>query len=108
MLQCYSGDAQELFRPELESLELDYPEMHSRTTEESRVATQGDHALSVLCQFVVHGLPPDKFHVPTVLIFTHAGMSWQYVMVFCTTPSGRHSHAVTVYYGKKTLRSPPG
>ena len=67
VLQSYSGDAQELFRAELESLELDYPEMHSRTIEEIRVATQGDRTLSALCQFVAHGLRPDKFHFTTVL-----------------------------------------
>ena len=56
MFQCYSGDPLwGMFRAELESLELDSPEMHSSTLEEIRVATQGDHALSVLCQLVALG-----------------------------------------------------
>ena len=67
VFQCYSGDAQELFRAELESLELDSPEIQPSTLEEIRVATQGDRTLSALCQFVAHGWPPDKSHVPTVL-----------------------------------------
>ena len=68
MFQCYSGDLLwGMFRAELESLELDSSEMYSSTLEEIRVATQGDHALSVLCQFVALGWQPDKFHVPTVL-----------------------------------------
>ena len=67
VFRCYSGDAQELFRAELESLELVSPEIQPSTLEEIRVATQGDRTLSALCQFVAHGWPPDKSHVPTVL-----------------------------------------
>ena len=48
VFQCYSGDTQELLRAELESLELNSPEMQSSTLEEIRVATQGDRMLSVL------------------------------------------------------------
>ena len=65
--QCYLGDAQELFRAEPKSLELDCPEMHSSTLEEIRVVTQGDRTLSGLSKFVAHGWPPEKSHVPAVL-----------------------------------------
>ena len=41
--------------------------MQPSTLEEIRVATQGDRMLSVLCQFVAHGWPAEKSHVPTVL-----------------------------------------
>ena len=66
MFHCYFGDTQELFRAELESLKLGSSDMQPSTLEEIRVATQGDNALSVLCQFVAHGWPPDKSHVPIV------------------------------------------
>lgn len=65
----YSGNTQELFRAELESLELDFREMQPSTLGEIRVATQGDRTLSVLCQFVALGWPTDKSHVPTVLLY---------------------------------------
>ena len=67
MFQYYSGDAQDLFKAEIESVDLDSPEMQPSIFEEIRVATQGDRTLSVLCQFVGHGWPPDKSYVPTVL-----------------------------------------
>ena len=44
----------ELFRAELEDLELDSPEMLPSTIEEIRVATKGDPKLSVLCEFSPH------------------------------------------------------
>lgn len=42
----------ELFRAELENLELNSPEMLPSTIEEIRVSTKGDLTLSVLCEFM--------------------------------------------------------
>ena len=67
VFQCYFGDTKELFRAELEALESNSPVMQLSTFEKIRLATQGDCALSVLCEFVAHVWPPDKSHVPTVL-----------------------------------------
>ena len=44
----------ELFRAELENLELDSPEMLPSTIEEIRGVTKGDPTLSVLCEFSPH------------------------------------------------------
>ena len=67
VFQCYLGDTKELFSAELDFLELDSLEMQPTTLEEIRVATQGDRTLSVFCQFVAHGWPPDKSHVSAVV-----------------------------------------
>ena len=57
----------ELFRAELENLQLDSTEMLPSTIEGIRVPTKSNPTLSVLCEFVTQGWPPDKSRVPTGL-----------------------------------------
>ena len=67
VFQCNSEDALEMFRVELEIMELDSPDMYPSTLEEIKAATEADPTLSVLCEFVAHGWPSDKSLVPTAL-----------------------------------------
>ena len=67
VFQCNSEDALEVFRVELETMELDSPDMYPSTLEEIKAETEADPTLSVLCMFVAHGWPSDKSHVPTAL-----------------------------------------
>ena len=60
-------NSQEMFRVELESLDLDSPEMYPSTVEEIKVETKADPTLSILCEFVAHGWPSDKSQVPTAV-----------------------------------------
>ena len=65
VFQCNSEDALEMFRVELETMELDSPDMYPSTLEEIKAETEADPTLSVLCMFVAHGWPSDKSQVPT-------------------------------------------
>ena len=67
VFQCNSEDAQEMFRVELETMDLDSPNMYPSTLEEIKAETEADPTLSVLCTFVAHGWPSDKSQVPTAL-----------------------------------------
>ena len=67
VFQCDAEDTQEMFRVELETLELDSPEMYPSTIEAIKAETKVDSTLSVLCEFVAHGWPSDKSQVPTTL-----------------------------------------
>ena len=67
VFQCDPEDNHEMFRVELEALELDSPEMYPSTLEEVKAETKADPTLSVLCEFVAHGWPSDKSQVPTAL-----------------------------------------
>ena len=60
VFQCNSEDALEMFRVELESMELDSRDMYPSTLEEIKAETKADPTLSVLCMFVAHGWPSDK------------------------------------------------
>lgn len=64
---CNSGDALDMFRVELETMELDSPNMYPNTLEEIKAETEADPTLSVLCAFVAHGWPSDKSQVPSAL-----------------------------------------
>ena len=55
VFQCNSEDALEMFRVELEIMELDSPDMYPSTLEEIKAATGADPTLSVLSAFVAHG-----------------------------------------------------
>ena len=59
--------ALELFRVELETMELDSPEMYPSTLEEIKAETRADPTLSVVREFVAHGWPSNKSQVPTAL-----------------------------------------
>ena len=67
VFQCDPENSQEVFRVELESLDLDSPEMYPSTIEEIKVETKADPTLSILCEFVAHGWPSDKSQVPTAV-----------------------------------------
>lgn len=67
VFQCNSEDAVEMFRVELETMELDSPDMYPSTLEEIKAETEADPTLSVLCAFEAHGWPSDKSQVPTAL-----------------------------------------
>ena len=67
VFQCDLEDSQEVFRVELESLDLDSPEMYPNTIEEIKVETKADPTLSILCEFVAHGWPSEKSQVPTAV-----------------------------------------
>ena len=67
VFQCNSGDALDMFRVELETMELDSPNMYPNTLEEIKAETEADPTLSVLCAFVAHGWPSDKSQVPSAL-----------------------------------------
>ncbi|XP_068717040.1 uncharacterized protein [Montipora capricornis] len=67
VFQCNSENALETFRVELETMELDSPNMYPSTLEAIKAETEADHTLSVLCAFVAHGWPSDKSQVPTAL-----------------------------------------
>ena len=67
VFQCNSGDALDMFRVELETMELDSPNMYPNTLEEIKAETEADPTLLVLCAFVAHGWPSDKSKVPTAL-----------------------------------------
>ena len=67
VFQCDPGDSQEVFRVELESLDLDSPEMYPGTIEELKVEMKADPTLSILCEFVAHGWPSDESQVPTAV-----------------------------------------
>ena len=67
VFHCNSEDALEMFRVELETMELDSPDMYPSTLEEMKAETEADLSLSVLCMFVAHGWPSDKSQVPTAL-----------------------------------------
>ena len=67
VFQCNSEDALEMFWVELETMELDSPDMYPSTLEEIKAETKADPTLSVLCMFVAHGWPSDKSQVPTAL-----------------------------------------
>ena len=55
VFQCDPENSQEVFRVELESLDLDSPEMYPSTIEEIKDETKADPTLSILCEFVAHG-----------------------------------------------------
>ena len=55
------------FRADLENLELDSPDMLPSTIKEIRVVTKADPRMSLLCEFVAQGWPPDKSRVPAAL-----------------------------------------
>ena len=66
--QCFEpGDPPEMFRVELETLELDSFDMNPSTLQGINVETKADPVLSTLCEFAAHGWPPDKSQVPTAL-----------------------------------------
>ena len=67
VFQCNLEDALEMCRVELETMELDSPDMYPSTLEEIKAETEPDPTLSVLCMFVAHGWPSDKSQVPTAL-----------------------------------------
>ena len=67
VFQCNSGDALDMFRVELETMEFDSPNMYPNTLEEIQAETEADPTLLVLCAFVAHGWPSDKSKVPTAL-----------------------------------------
>ena len=67
VFQCDPENSQEVFRVELESLDLDSPEMYPSTIEEIKVETKADPTLSILSEFVAHGWPSDKSQVPTAV-----------------------------------------
>ena len=67
VFMCVTDGFQEAFRIELETLELDTPEMYPSTLEEIKAATKADSTLSILCDVVANGWPSDKSHVPTAL-----------------------------------------
>ena len=52
---------------ELETMELDSPNMYPSTLVKIKVETKADPTLSVLHAFVAHGWPSDKSQVPTAL-----------------------------------------
>ena len=56
-----------MFRVELETMELDSPNMYPSTLEEIKAETEADPTQSVLCMFVAHGWPSDKSQGPTAL-----------------------------------------
>ena len=76
VFQCCLEDNDELFRAELESLELDSPETFTSTIEEIRVAKTAEPTLSVLCEFVAQGWPPDKSSV-SVSTALHQYYPWR-------------------------------
>ena len=76
VFQCYSGDTQELFGAELESLELDSPEMQKVPRRKS----EWQHKVTVHClSFVSLWLMVGRLISPTFqqcsVIIIHAGMS---------------------------------
>ena len=54
VFQCNSEDALIMFLVELETMELDSPDMYPSTLEEIKTETEADPTLSVLCMFVAH------------------------------------------------------
>lgn len=54
-------------RVELETMELNSPNMYPNTLEEIKAETEADPTLSVLCAFVAHGWPSVKSQMPTTL-----------------------------------------
>ncbi|KAK2552841.1 Uncharacterized protein P5673_026010 [Acropora cervicornis] len=52
---------------ELQTIELNSPNMYPNTLEEIKAETEVDPSLSVLCAFVAHGWSSDKSQVPTAL-----------------------------------------
>ena len=67
VFMCVTDGFQEVFRIELETLELDTPEMYPSILEEIKPATKADSTRSNLCDVVANGWPSDKSHVPTAL-----------------------------------------
>ena len=65
--QCNSRDALDMFQVELQTIELNSPNMYPNTLEEIKAETEVDPSLSVLCAFVAHGWSSDKSQVPTPL-----------------------------------------
>ena len=56
-----------MFRVELETMELDFPDMYPSTLGEIKAETEADPTLSVMCAFVAHGWLSDKPQVLTAL-----------------------------------------
>ena len=56
-----------MFRVELETMDLDSPNMYPSTLEEIKAETAADPTLSVLCAFVAHGWPSDISQMPAAL-----------------------------------------
>ena len=106
VFQCNSGDALDMFRVELETMELDSPNMYPNTLEEIKAETEADPTLSVLCAFVAHGWPSDKSQMPTALRHYYPLRDelavYHGVLYKSQSP---HSFEATIYYAKKT---PPG
>jgi len=102
----FFGVTKEFFRAELNSLELNSPEIKPNTFEEIRVGTQGDCLLSAVCPISVSNGWPLTNQCSTII--THVRMSQQYIMMFCTRPI-RSSFPCnyTVYFGEKTPPRPP-
>ena len=65
VFQCNSRDALDMFQVELQTIELNSPNMY--TLEEIKAETEVDPSLSVLCAFVAHGWSSDKSQVPNAL-----------------------------------------
>ena len=66
VFQRNSESAHEMFRVELETMELDTPNMYPSTLEEIRAETEADPTLSVLWAFVAHGGPLTNHSVITI------------------------------------------
>ena len=64
---CITDGFQEAFRIELETLELDTPEMYPSTLEQIKAETKADSTPSNPCDVVANGWPSDKSHVPTAI-----------------------------------------
>lgn len=84
MIPCYAGDNRELFTAELESLELDFLEMHPSTVEEIRFCLTVRCLSSVSVWRMAGHLTNPMFQHHSVII-THAGMN-RYIILFCASP----------------------
>ena len=102
---CVTDGFQEAFRIELETLELDTPEMYPSTLEEIKAATEADSTLLILCDVVANGWPSDKSHVPTAL--RHYYPLRDELAVYQKVPKSCHSPTATAFYAEKTSPKPP-
>ena len=104
MFQCNSENALETFRVELETMELDSPNMYPSTLEAIKAETEADHTLSVLCAFVAHGWSSDKSQVPTALrhYYPLRDELAVYHGVLYKSHKVAHSFETTVYYAENT------
>lgn len=78
------GDTQELFRTELESVQLSSPglqQMYLRGNQSGNTRRPSTLCLSCVSLWLMVGRPTNPMFQQCSVIISHAGMSWQYIMV---------------------------